>query len=61
MLRYGQPLKPRRYVGLRGVGTAFEGLYYVSKVTSTIQRGEFKQQFTLVRNGLISTVREVPA
>jgi hypothetical protein len=61
VLRYGQPLKPRRYVGLRGVGTAFEGLYYVNKVTSTIQRGEFKQHFSLVRNGLISTVQQVPA
>lgn len=61
VLRYGQPLKPRRYVGLRGVGAPFNGLYYVNSVTSILKRGEFKQNFTLVRNGLISTVQEVPA
>jgi hypothetical protein len=60
VLRYGQPLKPRRYVGIRGVGTPFNGLYYVASVTSTLRRGEFKQSFRLVRNGLISTVQEVP-
>ena len=60
VLRYGQVLKPRRLVGVRGVGLPFNGLYYVSSVTSTIKRGEFKQKFSLVRNGLISTVPEVP-
>jgi hypothetical protein len=60
VLRYGQTLKPRRLVGLRGVGTAFDGMYYVENVTSTLKRGEFKQNFTLVRNGLISTVQRIP-
>jgi hypothetical protein len=60
VLRYGQALKPRRLVGLRGVGTAFDGLYYVENVTSTLKRGEFKQNFTLVRNGLISTLQRIP-
>ena len=59
--RYGQLLKARRLVGLRGVGEAFDGLYYVKSVTSKIKRGEFKQDFTLTRNGLISTVSSVPA
>lgn len=59
-LRYGQALKPRRVAGLRGVGTAFDGLYYVQQVTSTLRRGEFTQAFTLVRNGLISTVGRIP-
>ena len=59
--RYGQTLKPRRLVGLRGVGTAFDGLYYVKSVTHTIKRGEYKQNFSLVRNGLISTTGSVPA
>ena len=58
--RYGGVLKARRLVGLRGVGEAFDGLYYVKSVTSKIKRGEFKQDFTLSRNGLISTRREVP-
>lgn len=58
--RYGRVLKARRLVGLRGVGTAFDGLYYVKSVTSKIMRGEFTQDFTLTRNGLVSTVSTVP-
>jgi hypothetical protein len=30
-------------------------------VTHNIKRGEYKQSFTLSRNGLISTFSEVPA
>ncbi|HSY48932.1 MAG TPA: hypothetical protein VLC46_08985 [Thermoanaerobaculia bacterium] len=59
--RYGRVLKPRQLVGVRGVGTAFDGLYYVDEVTHDIQRGEYKQDFSLVRNGLVSTVQQVPA
>lgn len=59
--RYGRTLKPRRLVGLRGVGTAFDGLYFVKSVTHTLKRGEYKQSFTLVRNGLVSTLAKVPA
>ena len=58
--RYGDVLKARRLVGLRGVGEAFDGLYYVKSVTSKIKRGEFTQNFTLSRNGLISTLRHIP-
>jgi hypothetical protein len=58
--RYGAVLKARRLVGLRGVGEAFDGLYYVKNVRSSIKRGEFKQDFTLTRNGLISTLPQVP-
>ena len=54
MLRYGRVLKRARLVGVRGAGIAFDGLYYVESVTSTLKRGEFKQSFTLTRNGLIS-------
>ncbi len=61
VLRYGRVLKARRLVGVRGVGTAFDGLYFVKSVTHSIKRGEYKQNFTLVRNGLISTVPRVPA
>lgn len=60
VLRYGRILKARRLVGVRGVGTAFDGLYYVSSVTHKIKRGEYKQDFTLTRNGLISTLPKVP-
>ena len=61
VLRYGRLLKARKLVGVRGVGHAFNGLYYVEKVTSKIKRGEFKQSFNLSRNGLLSTVPRVPA
>lgn len=53
--RYGKLLKARKLVGVRGVGHAFNGLYYVEKVTSSIKRGEFKQSFELSRNGLMPT------
>ena len=58
--RYGDVLKARRLVGLRGVGDAFDGLYYVKSVTSKIKRGDFKQDFTLSRNGLLSTFSHIP-
>lgn len=57
--RYGGVLKARELVGVRGVGTAFDGLYYVKSVTHKIKRGEYKQDFTLSRNGLVSTVPTV--
>lgn len=60
VLRYGRVLKARRLVGLRGAGAAFDGLYYVKSVTHNIKRGEYKQNFTLTRNGLLSTLPVVP-
>jgi len=61
VLRYGRILKARQLVGVRGAGNAFDGLYYVKSVTHNIQRGEYKQSFTLSRNGLVSTTPRVPA
>ena len=61
VLRYGRVLKARQLVGVRGAGIAYDGLYYVESVTSTIKRGEYKQSFKLTRNGLISITPEVPA
>ncbi|HEY6508963.1 MAG TPA: hypothetical protein VIY56_13175 [Vicinamibacterales bacterium] len=61
VVRYGRLLKARQLVGVRGVGLAYDGLYYVKSVTSTLKRGEFKQSFSLTRNGLISIVPRVPA
>jgi hypothetical protein len=57
--RYRGILKARGLVGVRGVGPAFDGLYYVKSVTHKIKRGEYKQNFTLTRNGLVSTVPTV--
>jgi len=61
VLRYGTVLKPRRLVGVRGAGTAYDGLYYVKNVTHKVKAGEYKQSFELSRNGLISTVPQVAA
>jgi len=61
VVRYGRILRARQLVGVRGAGAAFDGLYYVSKVTHKIKRGEYKQEFELSRNGLLSTVPRVPA
>lgn len=61
VLRYGRLLKARQLVGVRGVGVAYDGLYFVQSVTSTLKRGEFKQSFNLSRNGLISITPTVPA
>lgn len=61
VLRYGRVLKARKLVGVRGAGDAFDGLYYVRSVTHNMKRGEYKQNFTLSRNGLLSSVPKVPA
>jgi hypothetical protein len=61
VLRYGRVLKARKLVGVRGVGTAFDGLYYVRSVTHHIKRGEYKQDFELTRNGLVSTLGSIPS
>ena len=53
VVRYGHVLKARGLVGVRGVGLAYDGLYYVSSVTHNIKRGEYKQSFTLSREGLL--------
>jgi hypothetical protein len=57
--RYRNVLQARQLVGVRGAGPAFDGLYYVKSVTHKIKRGEYKQDFMLTRNGLVSTVARV--
>ena len=59
--RYGRILKFNQLVGVRGVGIAYDGLYFVKSVTTSIKRGEFKQSFELTRNGLVSITPTVPA
>lgn len=58
--RYGRLLKSRQLVGVRGAGAPFDGLYYVKSVTHEIERGSYKQDFTLARNALVSTFPTVP-
>lgn len=54
-LRYGSLLQPRGLVGLRGAGYLYDGFWYVKSVTHTIRREEYKQRFSLAREGLGST------
>jgi len=51
---YGFVLRARMLVGVRGAGFAYDGMYYVDSVTHSIKRGEYKQNFQLSRDGLIS-------
>lgn len=61
VLRYGRVLKARQLVGVRGAGTAYDGLYFVKSVTHNIKPGEYKQSFNVTRNGHISiTPRVIP-
>jgi hypothetical protein len=54
VLRYGHVLKARRLVSVRGAGLAYDGFYFVTQVTHDLKRGEYKQSFSLGRDGLIS-------
>ncbi|HEU0202087.1 MAG TPA: hypothetical protein VFR86_16850 [Burkholderiaceae bacterium] len=58
--KYGRLLKSRQLVGVRGAGLPFDGLYYVNRVTHEIERGSYRQNFSLARNALLSTVPTVP-
>lgn len=58
--RYGRVLRSRMLVGVRGAGITYDGMYYVNSVTHTLKRGEYKQSFTLSRDGLISPTQTVP-
>lgn len=58
--KYGRLLRSRQLVGVRGAGLPYDGLYYVRSVTHEIERGSYKQGFSLARNALISTFPSVP-
>jgi hypothetical protein len=60
VLRYGHILKARQLVSVRGAGLSYDGFYYVTSVTHTIKRGEYKQSFQLARDGVVSLSPVVP-
>jgi len=60
VLRYGHILRARRLVSVRGAGVAYDGLFFVTSVTHDIKRGEYKQSFSLARDGLVSQTPVVP-
>jgi hypothetical protein len=53
VVRYGRVLKARKLVGVRGAGRTYDGVYYVKSVTHNIKRGEYKQSFSLAREGVL--------
>jgi hypothetical protein len=59
VLRYGRVFKARQLAAVRGAGNYYDGQYYVKSVTHSIKRGEYKQNFTLSRGGLGSSVSRV--
>lgn len=59
VLRYGRVFKSRQLAAVRGAGNYYDGKYYVKSVTHNIKRGEYKQNFTLARGGLGSSVSTV--
>lgn len=59
--RYGRILKARKPVGVRGAGLSFNGLWYVEQTTSVMRPGSLTQEFTLSRDGLVSSVERVVA
>lgn len=61
VLRYGQVLRARSLVGVRGAGIAFDGMHFVDSTTHKLKPGEYKQSFVLKRNALISNLPLVPA
>jgi hypothetical protein len=52
-VRYGHVLRARRLVGVRGAGFTYNGLYYVRRVTHTVdvQGVSYGQRFSLSREG----------
>ncbi|MFJ2865891.1 hypothetical protein [Kitasatospora sp. NPDC087314] len=54
--RYGDVLRPRALVGVRGAGWSHDGLWYVRKVDHSLEPGSYTQRFTLARDGHGSTV-----
>lgn len=61
VLRYGQPLRSRSLVGVRGAGLAFDGMHYVDEATHRLKPGEYKQSFVLKRNALVANTPVVPS
>jgi hypothetical protein len=50
-VRYGNILRARNLVGVRGVGYSYDGYYYVQRVTTNIATGQCTQSFSLSREG----------
>jgi hypothetical protein len=61
VMRYGQPLRARSLVGVRGAGLPWDGMHYVDSATHRIKAGEYKESFVLKRNALVANTPVVPS
>jgi len=53
-VRYGNVLRARKLVGVRGIGLSYDGNYYVQKVTHSIELGNkpnYTQKFKISKEG----------
>jgi hypothetical protein len=55
---YGNVLKPRGIVLIKGVGETHSGMYYISHVTHSFTADGYTQRFTVKRNALAPTGSE---
>jgi hypothetical protein len=58
-LRYGAILTAPGIVGVRGVGEDYDGYYWIKNVKHQISLGEYKQSFTLTREGTGTTTQRM--
>lgn len=56
VLRYGDIVTAPGLIGVRGAGFTYDGYYLVNSVTHQISPGQYKQSFSLSREGPGSTV-----
>jgi hypothetical protein len=60
VIRYGDILRARSTVIVRGAGLTNDGIYYVRSVTHNIKPGQFyNQSFELAREGLGTTLQKI--
>ena len=59
--RYGDVLRPRGLVSVRGAGDSHDGTWYVQRVVHSLARGHYRQDVDLSRAGHGSTVPRVPS
>lgn len=56
--QYGNVLKPRAPVTIKGIGETYSGIYYVTHVTHIFNADGYIQRFEVKRNGLMPTGAE---
>ena len=56
--QYGNVLKPRRPVTIKGIGETYSGVYYVTHVTHSFRPEGYTQLFRAERNALMPTGSE---